>query len=151
MAVGEHGWREARERGYVHPEVLSVAYLFTSWARGNILRVAAVTWVASFGRHLLQGPEKSIDVMPVNKYYEENEPRNYQISLVPRQQQQTPLLQLAHGMLGIFGLSGSAGSGDSLYKEIQNMAQAHDRVLEGLELQPKGIPLTFRKELNYEH
>ena len=151
LAVGEHGWREAREHGYVHPEVLSVAYLFASWLRGNILRGAAVTWVASFGRHLLQGPEKNIDVRPINKFYEENEPRTYQISLVPQQHQRTPLLQLAHGMLGILGLSGSAGSGDSLYEEIQNMAQAHDKVLEGLELQPNGIPLTFRKEFNYEH
>lgn len=151
LAVGEHGWREAREHGYVHPEVLSVAYLFTSWVRGNILRGAVVTWIASFGRHLLQGPEKCIDVRPINKFYEENEPRTYQISLVPQQHQRTPLLQLAHGMLGIFGLSGSAGSGDSLYEEIQNMAQTHDRVLEGLELQPNGIPLTFRKEFNYEH
>ena len=151
LAVGEHGWREARERGYVHPEVLSVAYLFASWFRGNILRGATVTWIASFGRHLLQGPEKSIDVRPINKYYEENEPRTYQISLVPQHHQRTPLLQLAHGMFGIFGLSGSAGSGDSLYEEIQNMAQAHDRVLEGLELQPNGIPLTFRKEFTNEH
>ena len=151
LAVGEHGWREAREHGYVHPEVLSVAYLFASWIRGNILRGAAVTWIASFGRHLLQGPEKCIDVRPVNKFYEENEPRTYEISLVPQQHQRTPFLQLAHGMLGILGLSGSAGSGDSLYQEIQNMAQAHDKVLEGLELQPNGIPLTFRKEFDYEH
>ncbi len=151
LAVGEHGWREAREHGYVHPEVLSVAYLFASWIRGNILRGATVTWLASFGRHLLQGPEKSIDVRPINKYYEKNEPRTYQISLVPQQHQRTPLLQLAHSMIGIFGLGGSAGSGDSLYEEIQNIAQAHDRVLEGLELQPNGIPLTFRKEFNYEH
>ena len=151
MAVAEHGWREAKEQGYVHPEVLSVAYLFASWLRGNILRGAAVTWVASFGRHLLQGPEKNIDVRPVNKYYEEGEARTYQISLVPQQHPKSPLLQLAQGMMGIFGFSGAAGSGDSLYEEIRNMAQAHDKVLEGLDLQPNGIPLTFRKEFNYEH
>jgi len=150
LAVGEHGWREARQHGYVHPEVLSVAYLFASWLRGNVLRGATVTWVASFGRHLLQGPGKNIDVRPINRYYEPGEPRTYQISLA-RQQQQTPLLQMAHSMLGIFGLSGSMGTGDSLYEEIQTMAQAHDKVLEGLELQPNGIPLTFRKEFDYEH
>jgi hypothetical protein len=151
LAVAEHGWREAKEQGYVHPEVLSVAYLFASWLRGNILRGAAVTWVASFGRHLLQGPEKNIDVRPVNKYYEEGEARTYQISLVPQQHPKSPLLQLAQGMMGIFGFSGAAGSGDSLYEEIRNMAQAHDKVLEGLDLQPNGIPLTFRKEFDYEH
>ena len=151
LAVAEHGWREAREQGYVHPEVLSVAYLFASWLRGNILRGATVTWVASFGRHLLQGPEKNIDVRPVNKYYEKGEARTYQISLVPQQHPKSPLLQLAQGMMGIFGFSGAAGSGDSLYEEIRNMAQAHDKVLEGVDLQPNGIPLTFRKEFDYEH
>lgn len=151
LAVGEHGWREARERGYVHPEVLSVGYLFASWFRGNILRGATVTWVASFGRHLLQGPEKCIDVRPMRKKYRKSEPRTYQIALVPQQQRQSTLLRWAHGLLGIFGLSGFGGTGDSLYEEIQNMAQAHDRVLEGLDLQPNGIPLTFRKELDYEY
>ena len=55
------------------------------------------------------------------------------------------------GIMGIFGLSGFGGTVDSLYKEIQNMAQAHDRVMEGLDLQANGIPLTFRKEIMYEH
>lgn len=151
LAVGEHGWREARERGYIHPEILSVGYLFSSWYRGNILRGATVTWVASFGRHLLQGPEKSIDVRPVSKHYEKNEPRTYQISLVPMRQQKSALLRWSHGILGIFGLGGIGGLGSTLYEEIQNMAQAHDRVLEGLNLQPNGIPITFRKEFQYEH
>lgn len=151
LAVGQHGWREAREQGYVHPEVLSVGYLFASWYRGNILRGATVTWVASFGRHLLQGPEKCIDIRPLRKHYKKNEPRTYQIALVPAQQRQSPLLRWAHGSLGILGLGGLGGTGDSLYEEIQNMAQAHDKVLEGLDLQPNGIPLTFSKEFDYEH
>lgn len=151
LAVGEHGWREAREQGYIHPEVLSVGYLFASWLRGNILRGATVTWVASFGRHLLQGPEKCIDVRPINKHSAENEPKTYQVSLVPQQHPRSPLLRWAYGILGIFGLGGLGGTGDSLFEEIQNMAQAHDRVMEGLDLQPNGIPLTFRKELHYEY
>lgn len=150
LAVGEHGWREAREHGYVHPEVLSVGYLLASWARGNILRGATVTWVASFGRHLLQGPEKCIDVRPINEVYQENEPRTYQIALAP-QNQRFPLLRWAQGIMGIFGLSGFGGTVDSLYKEIQNMAQAHDRVMEGFDQETNGIPLTFRKEITYEH
>ncbi|HBH28952.1 MAG: hypothetical protein N839_0010595 [Desulfofustis sp. PB-SRB1] len=150
LAVGEHGWREARQHGYVHPELLSVGYLAASWFRGNPLRGATVTWVASFGRHLLHGPEKCIDVRPINKYYEKNEPRTYQISLVP-QHQRFPLLRWAHSTLGIFGLSGFGSTVDSLYKEIHHMAQAHDRVMEGLDLQSHGIPLTFRKEIVYEH
>ncbi len=146
-AVVEHGWHEAREHGYIHPEVLSVGYLAASWFRGNILRGATVTWFASFGRHLLQGPEKCIDVRPLQKNYDGDEPRTYQISLAPGQYPRSPLLSWAQSFLGILGLGGIGGGSSLLFKEIQNMAQAHDRVLEGLELQPNGIPLTFKQEL----
>lgn len=143
-AVAEHGWHEARHHGYIHPEVLSVGYLAASWFRGNILRGATVTWFASFGRHLLQGPEKCIDIRPLQKNYAKDEPRTYQISLVPQQYPGSPLLRWAQSILGILGLGGVGGTGSLLFKEIQNMAQAHDRVLEGLDLQPNGIPLTFK-------
>lgn len=149
-AVAEHGYKEIREHGYVHPEVLSTGYLLLSWLRGNILRGAAVTWFASFGRHLLQGPEKCIDVRPVQKDYQQDEPRTFQVSLELQQPANTPLLRWAHGLLGIFGLTGFGGSGTALFNEIRNMAQAHDRVLEGLDVQPNGIPITFSKEKTYE-
>ena len=151
LAVAEHSWREAREHGYVHPEVLSVGYLLASWLRGNIFRGATVTWIASFGRHLLQGPEKCIDVRPVNKKYKKNEARTFRISLVPQQSHKSPLLSWANGIMGIFGLSGIAGNANTFFTEIKNMAQAHDRVMEGFEMQPDGIPLTFMEEFDYEH
>jgi hypothetical protein len=143
-AVAEHGWREARDHGYVHPEILSVGYLFASWLKGNTLRGATVTWFASFGRHLIQGPQKCIDVRPIGTHGRE---KTYKVSLVPETHRNSPLLRWAQGILGVFGLGGFGGSGDSLYEEIKSMAQAHDKVMEGLELQPDGIPLTFTKEL----
>lgn len=143
-AVLEHGWREVREQGYIHPEVFSFVYLLASLARGTILRGAAVTWVASFGRHLLEGPEKCIEVRPIQRGRSPNEEQAYQVALVPHTVERSPLFRLAQGLLSTIGFTGMAGNVDTLFKELQAVAQAHDKVIEGLDLQPNGIPLTFR-------
>jgi hypothetical protein len=145
-AVVQHGWQEAKEQGYVHPELLSLGYLFASMIRGTILRGAAVTWTASFGRHLLAGEEKCIEVRPIQQGSESDNIRTYQVALVPQGINRSPLLSLAQSMLGATGFAGFAGSGDTLFQEFKNVAQAHDEVIEGLDLQPDGIPLIFRRE-----
>jgi len=150
-AVVEHGWREAQEQGYIHPEVLSLGYLLSSLFRGTILRGATVTWLASFGRHLLEGPEKCIDVRPIKHGNRGGETKTYQVALVPQAAKLSQLYRLAQGLMKMIGLAGFAGTGDTLFAELKNVAQAHDEVLEGLDLQPNGIPLTFRKEIDYEH
>ena len=53
-AVVDHAWKELRERGTFDPEVLSLAYLVTAFVRGNFLTASVVTWLASFGRHLVR-------------------------------------------------------------------------------------------------
>ncbi|MBT8361872.1 MAG: hypothetical protein KJO32_13040 [Deltaproteobacteria bacterium] len=143
-AVIEHGWREAREKGYIHPEVLSFGYLLASLARGTILRGAAVTWVASFGRHLLEGPEKCIEVRPIKQGSSAGQERAYQVALVPHAVQRSPLFRLAQGLLSAIGFSGIAGNVDTLFQELKTVAQAHDKVIEGFDLQTDGISLTFR-------
>ena len=73
------------------------------------------------------------------------------MGLVPQAAKLSPLYRLAQGLMKTIGLAGFAGTGDTLFAELKNVAQAHDEVLEGLDLQPNGIPLTFRKEIDYEH
>lgn len=145
-AVIEHGWLEAHSRGYIDPELLSIGYLMSSWHQEKILRGATVTWLASFGRHLFSQTQKYVEVRPGNRQRGGNEAKTYQVSLLPRQPA-APLLRFAQGFFALFGM-GDLGEGEnSLYQDIKTMAQAHDRVLEGLEIQPGGIPLTFTKEL----
>ena len=55
-SVLDHGWRELRGRGYFDPEVLALAYLAAAFLRGNVLTASAVTWAATFGRHLIEMP-----------------------------------------------------------------------------------------------
>jgi hypothetical protein len=146
-AVLEHGWREARDQGYIHPEVLSIGYLVASLFRGTILRGAAVTWIASFGRHLLEGPEKCVEVCPLEQENSKTGVRTYQVALVPQAARRSTLFQLVQGLLSTIGLSGFAKESDVLFQELRNVAQAHDQVLEGLDLQQNGIPLTFKQEI----
>lgn len=53
-AIGEHAYNEINEKGYFDPEVVSVMYLVNSIKKGNFLMPSAVTWGATFGRHILE-------------------------------------------------------------------------------------------------
>ena len=64
-AVVDHAWKELCERGRFDPEVLSLAYLVTAFIRGNFLTASVVTWLASFGRHLISPPPTGVQVRPV--------------------------------------------------------------------------------------
>ena len=64
-AVVDHAWTELRERRTFDPEVLSLAYLITGFVRGNFLTASVVTWLASFGRHLVATPPAGVQVRPM--------------------------------------------------------------------------------------
>lgn len=53
-AIGEHAYNEVNERGYFDPEVVSVMYLINSVTKGKFLLPSAVTWLTTFGRHLIE-------------------------------------------------------------------------------------------------
>lgn len=53
-AIGEHAYNEVNERGYFDPEVVSVMYLINSVTKGEFLFPSAVTWLTTFGRHLIE-------------------------------------------------------------------------------------------------
>ncbi len=63
-SIGDHGWRELRRRGYFDPEVLALVYLASALVRGNVLPAAVVTWLTTFGRHLLELPSTGVEVQP---------------------------------------------------------------------------------------
>lgn len=53
-AIGEHAYKEINEKGYFDPEVVSVMYLMNSIGKGKFLMPSAITWGATFGRHILE-------------------------------------------------------------------------------------------------
>jgi len=52
-AVSIHGVSEIRRNGVFDPEVMSILYLINSILNKNYLASSAVTWIGTFGRHLL--------------------------------------------------------------------------------------------------
>ena len=69
-AVLNHGWMDYRSQGNFDPELLAVTYLLAALARGNPLPAAAITWISSFGRHLIRLPARGIVVRPALTGYE---------------------------------------------------------------------------------
>jgi hypothetical protein len=79
--VLDHGWREVRERGYFDPEVLSLGYLVMAFFMGNFLKASVVTWLMTFGRHLLDAPRASIEVRPVEITQEGDAAPRYEVEI----------------------------------------------------------------------
>lgn len=144
LAVVEHGWREAREQGYIHPELLSLGYLVTSYFRDTLFRGAVITWIASFGRHLLSGEEQCIEVSPITRMDEGKKINSYQVKLGKNSKDKTPLLNVLKGVLDILGIASFAGGYENLFGELQNVATVHGKVLEGMGEQSQGIPIIFK-------
>ena len=111
-AVIQHGWREVYQEGIVHPELLSLGYLITAYARGTTLRGAALTWAASFGRHLLLDETQNVEVRPIASGDRSGNVQSYQVTLVSRTPQRTPLLGLAQTLLHSLGIASRTGGAE---------------------------------------
>ena len=145
LAVLQHGWREARVKKTVDPELLTLVYLVAAFIRSTPLRGAAVAWAASFGRHLVQESPPGVEVHPMAGSGGENMPRAYQIRPMPHRPRHAPLLATMQAVLRAMGLALGEGAGHSLFEELRNVALAHNKVLEGLgSMHDSGIPLVFR-------
>ena len=56
LAILDHGYREIKEHGEFHPELVSSVYLFNAIKNGKLLSGSLITWLAAFGRHSLDLP-----------------------------------------------------------------------------------------------
>ncbi|MFL0195473.1 hypothetical protein ACJDU8_07830 [Clostridium sp. WILCCON 0269] len=52
-AIVEHGYNEINEKGAFDPEVVSIMYLLNSIGKKNFIWASALTWITTFGRHIL--------------------------------------------------------------------------------------------------
>ena len=145
-AVLDHGWKEVRERGYFDPEVLSIGYLVTAFFRGNFLKASAVTWLMTFGRHLLEMPRVNVEVRPVEIKREGADHPGYEVVVGP-DMEAPDRVRLLDALKGFFryALSGGAGQGRrNLMDEFRNVSRLHGEVMEGMGRMPHGIPMRFK-------
>jgi len=142
LTVLHHGLDEVRRRGNFDPEVLSLVYLLTAVTRGEVLWPTFVTWVAAFGRHVLEPPPAPLVVTPVALTDGGEATGRYEFTLGRS--------DVASARTGVTRtirraiLSLAAGGGPhALLDELRDVARAHGDVLEGLPAQPDGIPVRF--------
>ncbi|MGO8748147.1 MAG: hypothetical protein ACLQNE_19405 [Thermoguttaceae bacterium] len=144
-AVVDHARKELRERGRFDPEVLSLAYLVTAFVRGNFLTASVVTWLASFGRHLLAIPPSGVQVRPVEVRGRAAGQFRYEVLIGPDLDapERVRVLSALQGLLKYAMTGGGAHPFRTLLEELRDVSKVHGEVLEGFGRMPQGIPMRF--------
>lgn len=145
-AVAEHAWRDVREEGYVHPEVLSLGYLVSAFFRGNFLKASVITWFTTFGRHLLDAPRRGVIVKPVP--VREGDGREPRFEIVVSPDLDLPERDRIVGSIQAllkFAITGGAAHGErNLVDELRDVSRIHGEVVEGLGHGRHGMPIKFQ-------
>ncbi len=139
-SVLNHAWMEVKKEGIYDPEVVSVVYLINSLIKGNYLTASAITWIATFGRHLLEPVEESclIKAMEVS---EDDDKHYMDVEVRPVADKATPsstLTLVVHGVARMVGL-GPVKKHNSLIDQVKQVSKAHHNVLEGIGSKPSPI------------
>jgi len=138
-AVVQHGAEELRQRGQFDPEVLSLAYLVLGVLRGQALSAAALTWLATFGRHLGSPRRRGVLITPAPR---DDGVVGWQVVVRPADTPGSgPNVRDALASLLRHGLGGFKSLEDGLLQQVRRLGNDHDDVLEGLGDLQLGIPL----------
>jgi len=145
-SILDHGHRELKERGNFDPEVLSVLYLLMAFVQGNHLSASLFTWVATFGRHLLEMPSKNVEILP--KKVGGNK-KNSQYEVVVKPINRLPGKQMFFKFLPALIMQTSMGDSarvlqGTLLDEIKKVSQDHGEVLEGFGQLQNGMPIRIQ-------
>lgn len=142
-SVVQHGADELRQRGHFDPEVLSLAYLLVSLLRGQPLAAAALTWLATFGRHLASPRQRGVLLSP--EALGAGQP-GYRVVMRPASAQpgQRSWRDLLPALLR-YGLGGMSSIEDSLLQRVRELSSDHDDVLEGLGDLQVGVPIQIEQ------
>jgi hypothetical protein len=144
-AVVDHAWEELRERRTFDPEVLSLAYLVAAFVRGNFLTASVVTWLASFGRHLVAIPPAGVQVRPMEVRGRAGGQSRYEVTIGPDVDapQRARIASALQGLMKYAMTGGGTHPFRTLLEELQDVSKVHGEVLEGFGRMPQGIPMRF--------
>jgi hypothetical protein len=146
--VVDHAQQELRERRTFDPEVLSLAYLVAAFVRGNFLAASVVTWLASFGRHLVAVPPAGVQVRPVEVRGRGNGEARYEVMIGPDVDapEQVRVLSALQGLLKYAITGGGAHPFRNLLEDLRDVSKVHGEVLEGFGRMSQGIPIRFNSK-----
>lgn len=143
-AVVVHGWNEVRRRGVFDPEVLSVVYLVGSIVQGRLLSGAIVTWLTTFGRHLVRPPTLGIELRMFRpEGADAKADEGCEVIVTPDRSAEatTRILRFIPELVRYALIGGTAARDGSLLGQITTLAELHGSVLEGLGEAKYGIPI----------
>ncbi len=142
LAVAQHGWQELRERGYFDPEVLTLIYLISSFVKGSNLTVSIITWLTTFGRHLIEAPTGIVEVRPIPLPSQDEETPLYGIMIAP----DTDMASSTNTINRISNFLRHVvhGRRTDFMDGLRDVARLHDRMLEGFDRKKRGIPVMVK-------
>jgi hypothetical protein len=145
-SILDHGHRELKERGNFDPEVLSVLYLLMAFVQGNHISASLFTWVATFGRHLLELPSKNVEIWPKKVGSSKN---SMQYEVIVKPINRLPGKQVLFKFLPALIMQTSMGDGaralqGTLLNEIKKVSNDHGEVLEGFGQFQNGMPIRIQ-------
>lgn len=135
-----HAWMEVQKEGLYDPEVVSVVYLINSLIKGNFLTASAITWIATFGRHLLTPIEESC-LIKAYEVMNDDEKSYMDVEVAPiieNASQIHPIRLFVHSIAKMIGLAPTNQS-YSLIDQIKHVSKAHHNVLEGIGKKPSPV------------
>jgi len=129
-AILDHAWRDLRRQGSIDPEVVSIVYLLTAFARGPILASAVLAWATTFGRHLFRPAAPGIELRPVR-----TTTGDYELTIAPFAPEEVGAVKFVRLVTAVIkdalNLHGP-GHPRELIEDMRVMSRLHRRVLEGL-------------------
>ncbi|KEI01611.1 hypothetical protein FDC62_10395 [Clostridium botulinum] len=79
-ATIEHAYLEINTKGAFDPEVVSVMYLINSIGEGKFLRPSIITWLTTFGRHIIKPYYDNVE-LKINEICNSNDEAYYTIAV----------------------------------------------------------------------
>jgi len=145
-SIAEHAWKELRQRGYFDPEALTLVYLLTALFRGRFLTASAVTWLSTFGRHLIEVPPTGVEVRALEVAGPTGEGSRHELVVGPDTEapEHMRVLGALQGVLKYAMSGGGAHGVQSLWEELRHVSRIHGEILEGFGRADEGIPIRFR-------
>jgi hypothetical protein len=138
-SVMKHAFYEVKHEGIYDPEVVSVVYLINSLINGNFLVASGITWIATFGRHLLADSEESCLLKAIE--VEGDQEKSYMDvevhQVMENKDSMFPVKMMVQGLSKTIGLKPIDNS--RLIDSIRRVSKAHHDVLEGIGKQPNPI------------
>jgi hypothetical protein len=149
-SIFDHGYKEFRERGNFDPEVLSVLYLLSSFSQGKFLPATFLTWIATYGRHLVRYSAQNVEIQPRRVESASKDKHQYEVASEPISR--LPGQRMLFRFLPLLIMNAAMGDRGriegTLMDEMRKVSVDHGEILEGFGKFKNGIPIRMQYSKN---